>query len=45
MFKCILRGSGRVAIVYEVDYEHNSFLIDSNGKFRWISIDDCIPFH
>lgn len=43
MFDARLRDEDRVVHVYAVDTHIDAFLIDDNGKFRWISRNEFMP--
>lgn len=43
MFRAYSRELQKIVTVYAVDFNHDAFLIDCRGKFRWRSREDFDP--
>ena len=43
MFEVIDKGTGKVVMVYSVDFMHDAFLIYRNNKFRWVYMNEFRP--
>lgn len=46
MFKCLHRDSHWTTVtVYCVDFNHDAFLVNWNGEFKWVPMDEFVPFN
>ena len=43
MFDAILRTKDKIVHIYAVDTHIDAFLIDDNGRFRWLSRNEFVP--
>lgn len=43
MFKCWMRDGWKIVTVYAVDFNHDAFLIDYRGEFKWMPMNEFVP--